>query len=74
MFSFKIILLFLLLPLSSIAQNYWQQEVNYIINVELNDREHELNGEISMEYINHSPDTLHEIYTHYYMFGNYVYL
>ena len=64
MFCFKIILLFLLLPLSSIAQNYWQQEVNYIINVELNDREHVLNGEISMEYINHSPDTLHEIYIH----------
>ena len=64
MFYFKIILLFLLLPLSSVAQNYWQQEVNYIINVELNDREHVLNGEISMEYINHSPDTLHEIYIH----------
>ena len=64
MFYFKIILLFLLLPLSSFAQNYWQQEVNYIINVELNDREHVLNGEISMEYINHSPDTLHEIYIH----------
>ena len=64
MSHFKSILLSLVLPLSSFAQTYWQQEVNYIINVELNDREHVLNGEISMEYINHSPDTLYEIYIH----------
>ncbi|MBC7828386.1 MAG: M1 family metallopeptidase [Chitinophagaceae bacterium] len=44
--------------------NYWQQEVNYTIAVSLNDKSHSLNGNVSMEYINHSPDTLSFIYFH----------
>src|SRR5688572_20192308 len=43
---------------------YWQQQVNYTISVSLNDRDNSLNGDISMEYINHSPDTLAYIYFH----------
>lgn len=43
---------------------YWQQEVNYTIAVSLNDTEHSIKGDISMEYINHSPDTLSFIYFH----------
>jgi hypothetical protein len=44
--------------------SYFQQEVNYRIDVKLDDKKHELHGFISIEYINHSPDTLHEIYMH----------
>lgn len=55
----------ILFSTSSFAQDkYWQQEVNYTIEVELNDRMHELDGEISIEYINNSPEYLNEIYMH----------
>ncbi|MBK9731926.1 MAG: M1 family metallopeptidase [Chitinophagaceae bacterium] len=43
---------------------YWQQEVNYNIQVTLNDSTHFLTGTISIEYINHSPDTLRYIWFH----------
>jgi hypothetical protein len=47
-----------------ISQEYFQQEVNYRINVTLDDRKHELSGFESIEYINNSPDTLGFIYFH----------
>ena len=43
---------------------YWQQEVNYTIDVSLNDKEHTLNGHEKIEYINKSPDTLTFIWFH----------
>jgi hypothetical protein len=43
---------------------YFQQEVNYTINVSLNDKEHTLDGFETIEYINHSPDTLQYIWFH----------
>src|SRR5437016_4934675 len=45
-------------------QTYWQQEVNYTIDVSLNDTSNFLTGNISIEYINHSPDTLYFIWFH----------
>jgi hypothetical protein len=46
------------------AQTYWQQEVNYNIQVKLNDKDHTLSAFEEFEYINHSPNTLNEIYIH----------
>ena len=46
------------------AQNYFQQTVNYKIQVTLNDTRHELKGFESIEYINNSPDTLLFLYFH----------
>lgn len=46
------------------SQEYFQQEVNYTIYVSLNDTFHELEAYVKIEYINHSPDTLHFIYFH----------
>ncbi|MBK7679052.1 MAG: M1 family metallopeptidase [Chitinophagaceae bacterium] len=43
---------------------YWQQQVNYIIDVSLNDKEHTLDGFERIEYINNSPDTLKFIWFH----------
>ncbi|RME19593.1 MAG: M1 family peptidase [Bacteroidetes bacterium] len=43
---------------------YFQQQVNYTISVTLNDQEHSLKGFETIEYINHSPDTLKYIYFH----------
>lgn len=59
------LLLISILSLSSLPVfAYWQQEVNYKINVALNDVKHELSANIEIEYINNSPDTLKEIYIH----------
>ncbi len=63
----------LLFPFSLFAQTkpqapYFQQEVNYKINVALNDVSHELSGHIEFEYINNSPDALPEIWVH--LWGN----
>ncbi len=43
---------------------YWQQQVDYIIDVTLNDKEHTLDGFEKMEYSNNSPDTLRFIWFH----------
>lgn len=45
-------------------QPYFQQEVNYKINALLIDSTHILIGRMELEYINHSPDALSEIYFH----------
>ncbi len=43
---------------------YFQQEVHYRISVALNDSLHTLQGYWAMHYINHSPDTLREMWLH----------
>ena len=43
---------------------YWQQQVNYRIDVSLNDKEHTLDGFERINYINNSPDTIHFIWFH----------
>lgn len=43
---------------------YWQQQVNYTIDVSLDDELHTLTGFERMQYINNSPDTLRFIYIH----------
>jgi hypothetical protein len=45
-------------------QEYFQQEVNYVIHVTLNDKCHELSSFESVEYINNSDDTLSFIFFH----------
>ena len=44
--------------------SYWQQQVNYTIDVSLNDKEHTLDGFEKIEYTNNSPDTLKFIWFH----------
>src|SRR5829696_7289826 len=46
------------------AQNYWQQELDYKINVALNDKEHSLKGFLTLDYTNNSPDKLDFIWFH----------
>ena len=43
---------------------YWQQQVNYKIDVTLNDADHTLDGFVKMDYYNNSPDTLFFIWFH----------
>lgn len=63
----KTILIICLLLLSNVlfAQHkYWQQNVNFTINVSLNDTDNTLDAFETIEYTNHSPDTLRFIWFH----------
>ena len=51
------------LHLASFGQ-YWQQQVNYIIDVTLNEKDKSLDGFEKLTYTNHSPDTLTYIWFH----------
>jgi hypothetical protein len=63
--KYTTILLSLFIPFLALAQNsYWQQQVNFKIDVTLNDTEHTLEGFTKIEYINNSPDTLRYIWFH----------
>ena len=46
------------------ANAYWQQKLNYTINVELIDSKHTLKAYEKVTYVNNSPDTLKEMYFH----------
>ncbi|MBA2562053.1 MAG: M1 family metallopeptidase, partial [Chitinophagaceae bacterium] len=46
------------------VNNYFQQQVNYNIDVSLNDADNTLNGFIKIDYTNNSPDTLQYIWFH----------
>jgi hypothetical protein len=48
----------------SLTAQSWQQQVNYKIDVSLNDRNHTLDGYVKIDYFNNSPDTLKHIWIH----------
>ncbi|MBM71528.1 MAG: hypothetical protein CL847_01920 [Crocinitomicaceae bacterium] len=54
----------LILPLYTFSQDYFQQQVDHVISVQLNDQEHVLDAEITTKYLNNSPDALEEIWMH----------
>ena len=65
MIRYGIAVLFLTIFLPAWSQQpYFQQEVNYRITARLDDTKDMLSGEVSLEYINHSPDTLPFLYFH----------
>jgi hypothetical protein len=59
-----LILTALAISKSASSQSYWQQQVNYNIDVTLDDTAHALDGFIKIQYNNHSPDTLSFIWIH----------
>lgn len=62
---YLLFLCFLGLPFYGWTQkSYFQQEVNYKIDVRLNDAQHLLHGFTEIEYINNSPDALGYIWFH----------
>ncbi len=52
------------MPAKAQEGNYWQQEVDYTIRVNLDDKRNYLNANIKMVYHNNSPTTLNFIYIH----------
>lgn len=53
-----------MLRLVAMSQDYWQQELQYTIDVTLNDQQHSLDGFLKLKYVNHSPDSLPFIWFH----------
>ena len=60
------ILIFLLLTSYSFGQNYWQQEANYKIFVDINVKNNKYKGNQEIVYTNNSNDTLNKIFIHLY--------
>jgi hypothetical protein len=63
----RILFLFFMCCLSSVVccqSTYWQQQVNYKIDVTLTDTDNTLDGFVKMDYHNNSPDTLYFIWIH----------
>jgi hypothetical protein len=45
---------------------YWQQEVSYTMDIDMDAPQHQFDGQQKVVYTNNSPDTLHNIYYHLY--------
>ena len=62
-------LLAILLPATDMAQpqpGYWQQEVHYTMDVEMDVENHQFAGTQELKYTNNSADTLHTVFYHLY--------
>ncbi len=59
-----ILFFFLLAASANGQQTYWQQQVDYTIDVTLNDNDKSLDGFERLTYVNNSPDTLTFIWFH----------
>ena len=57
-------MLFFGISLNAASPAYFQQKVNYTLDVTLNDTKHELSAFEKVEYINNSTDTLQFLYFH----------
>ncbi len=58
-----------ILPLFTFGQSpdcYWQQEVNYVMDIDFNVANDQFTGTQQLNYTNNSPDTLREVYYHLY--------
>ena len=62
----KLIILSFLLTANLIAEEYWQQFVQYSMSVKLDTSEHTIGGHSTITYKNNSPDTLHHFYLNLY--------
>lgn len=63
---YKILLFTLVVTLSinvSLAQ-YWQQRVEYKMNIDFDDTNHQFTGDQELTYFNNSPDTLRKVFYH----------
>lgn len=69
--AFLLAVTFIALPLisnSAFAQNttYWQQEVDYKMDVQMDVKKYQYKGTQELKYTNNSPDTLNKVFYHLY--------
>ena len=64
----RLVLLFLLASTTLLAQNttYWQQHVDYVMEVDMNVENYQYTGTQKLVYTNNSPDELSRVYYHLY--------
>jgi len=62
----KILLLFVLLGGTTLQAQYWQQAVEYNMDIDLDVEKHTYDGTATITYTNNSPDTLRHVYFHLY--------
>ena len=60
------VILFLSLSITVHSQNYWQQNADYKIEVDVNERNNTYKGNQEIVYKNNSRDTLNKIFFHLY--------
>ena len=65
-FSFLFFFLGTFLLFSQGNQSYWQQHVDYKMEVEMNTKNYQYSGNQELIYTNNSPDTLHQVFYHLY--------
>lgn len=58
--------LLVIFTLSINAQNYWQQRVDYTMDITMNDELHQFDGKQKLVYHNESPNELSKVYYHLY--------
>ncbi|MDZ7692149.1 MAG: M1 family metallopeptidase [Balneolaceae bacterium] len=66
---YGLLLLFLLcfaLAAQSQTRDYWQQRVEYEMDIEMNAPDNQFSGTQKLTYYNNSPDTLHRVFYHLY--------
>ncbi len=63
---FTLLLLHPILLPAQVPAGYWQQQVEYQIDVRLDDQTHAVQGRLKVKYHNNSPDTLRRVFFHLY--------
>jgi hypothetical protein len=61
-----VLLLIIVTVLAKAQGTYWQQRVEYTMNVSMNVSNHQFDGDQKLVYYNNSPDTLTKVYYHLY--------
>lgn len=59
-------LLFVIHVSFSVAQEYWQQRVEYQMDIDFDTKSHQFSGTQVLKYFNNSPDTLNQVFYHLY--------
>ncbi|MEO0724682.1 MAG: M1 family metallopeptidase [Bacteroidota bacterium] len=60
------VLLLFAIQISFAQSTYWQQAVEYNMNIDFDVKSHRFTGDQSIRYTNNSPDTLHRVFYHLY--------
>jgi hypothetical protein len=61
-----LLLLFAFTMSFSFAQGYWQQRVEYKMDIDFDVKKHQFKGTQTLKYFNNSPDTLDKVFYHLY--------
>jgi hypothetical protein len=59
-------LLFIFTGATNYSQCYWQQRVDYKMDIDFNDQNHQYKGKQTLVYTNNSPDELNKVFYHLY--------